>query len=441
VIRTAAVALAAAAMAASLGACGASDDEKPGSKGGSVPVEQLVGVTGCSKVTHGGGEEPDYIVAASTALQGQYTDHGIQVVQALESVMEARNWRAGDYRVGLQVCNEAPKSGGPSDPAKCRRNARAFARNPRVIALIGPFASGCAAEMLPILNRAPGGPVTAIGASTTYLGLTRSGPGVGPGEPARYFPSGRRSFIRVVPADDAQAAAAVLYAQRHGAKRAFVLDDAEPYGSGLAEAFRATAERSGLAVAGRAQWDMRSHSYRPLARRIHASRADFVFLGGLASSNGPRLVKDLRETLGPRVVLFGPDGFLQAEPIVEGAGSAAEGFTSSIAVLPVGELPPAGREFATRFKRRFGNEPCCYSVRTAQAANLLLDAIAASGGRRPRVAEHLLGRQVKGGLLGDFSIDQQGDTTDTTIGVYRIESGRLKFVMPITPPKQLLARK
>jgi branched-chain amino acid transport system substrate-binding protein len=435
------VALAVAALVAPLCACGASDEGKHGSESGSVPVEQLVRATGCSKVTHGGTEEPDYIVAASASLQGQFTDHGIQVVQALQSVMEARRWRAGNYRVGLQVCNESPRSGPPSDPAKCRRNARAFARNPRVIAMIGPYSSGCAAEMLPILNRAPGGPVTAIGASTTYLGLTRSGPGVGPGEPARYFPSGRRSFIRVVPADDAQAAAAVLYAERHGAKRAFVLDDDEPYGTGLGDAFRATAERSELAVTGRAQWDMRSHSYRSLAEQIHASRADFVFLGGFVSSNGPQLIKDLRETLGPSVVLFGPDGFNQAAPIVEGAGAAAEGFTASIAVLPVGELPPAGREFAARFKRRFGNEPCCYSVRTAQAAHLLLDAIAASGGRRPRVAEHLLGRRVDGGLLGDFSIDQQGDTTDTTIGIYRIESGRLKFVMPITPPSVLLARK
>jgi hypothetical protein len=80
-------------------------------------------------------------------------------------------------------------------------------------------------------------------------------------------------------------------------------------------------------------------------------------------------------------------------------------------------------------------------VRTAESADLLLDAIAASGGRRASVAEHLLGRRVEGGLLDDFSIDEQGDTTDTTIGIYRIESGRLKFVMPITPPEDLLARK
>jgi hypothetical protein len=59
----------------------------------------------------------------------------------------------------------------------------------------------------------------------------------------------------------------------------------------------------------------------------------------------------------------------------------------------------------------------------------------------PAWTERLLGRRVEGGLLDDFSIDEQGDTTDTTIGIYRIESGRLKFVMPITPPEDLLARK
>jgi branched-chain amino acid transport system substrate-binding protein len=310
-----------------------------------------------------------------------------------------------------------------------------------VIAVVGPHTSGCAAEMLPVLNRAEAGPITAVSGSTTYLGLTRSGPGVGPGEPARYFPTGHRSFVRIVPADDVQAAAAVVYAQQQGVKRAFVLDDDEPYGTGLAEAFRIAANRRGIEVAGQAQWGPRDRSYRPLAKRIKASGADFVFLGGYITSNGPKLIKDLRTTLGPDVVIFGPDGFLQESAIVEGAGAAAEGFTATIAVLPVTKLPPAGRKFAADFQRRFGDDPCCFSVRVAQAEELVLDAVAASDGRRPKIAEHLLGRQIEDGLLGDFNIDPNGDTSETTIGVYRIENGRLKFVTQVAPPSDLLVRR
>jgi len=61
--------------------------------------------------------------------------------------------------------------------------------------------------------------------STTYLGLTLQGPGVAKGEPGHYFPTGQRNFVRLVPADDVQAAAAALYVKGKGASRAFVLND------------------------------------------------------------------------------------------------------------------------------------------------------------------------------------------------------------------------
>ena len=430
---TVAIAVVAAAVVT---ACGGGQEKRI------APAAQALKVPGCSTVTYGGKGRPEYLIAASTALQGRFTDHGIQSVQALKMVLAERGWRAGDHRIGLQICNEAAAgSSGAVSSASCRRNARAFARNTSVLGVIGPLFSTCAVEMLPILNRAPNGPLAAISGSTSYLGLTRSGPGVARGDPGRYFPTGRHSFVRVVPADDAQAAAAALYARQQGSRRAFVLNDGDIYGSGLADAFVTAAERTGISVVGSSRWSGRAASYRALARRIQAARPDVVFLSGYVSSNGPRLIKDLRETLGDKALLLGPDGFLQAETIVEGAGAAAEGFAGTIAVLPVGELPAAGRDFAARFQRRFGQMPCCFSVHTAQAASMLLDAIAASGGRRADVVAHLFGAHVQKGLLGEFTIDAQGDTSQTTIGVYRIQGGRLTFIAPVTPPATLLARR
>jgi branched-chain amino acid transport system substrate-binding protein len=404
------------------------------------PAEPLR-IPGCSTVIYGGEGRPDHLIAASTSLHGPYIDHGIQTTEALKMVLAERRWRAGDYRVGLQICDEAGGPSSPASPAKCRRNARAFARNRRVLAVIGPHLSSCAGVMLPILNRAPDGPLVAISGSTTYLGLTRSGPGVAPGDPERNFPTGRRSFVRLVPADDAQAAAAVLFAKQSGSRRGFALTDGETYGSGLADAFATAAERVGIPMVGRARWSAGAHSYGALARRIKATKPDVVFLGGYISSNGPRLIRDLRSALGDKVLILGPDAFMDAAPIVEGAGTSAEGFAGTIAVLPVETLPPAGRDFATRFQRRFGSLPCCFSVHTAQATYMLLDAIAASHGRRANIAGQLFGAHVDNGLLGTFDVDKYGDTTQTTIGVYRIQGGRLRFIRQITPPGNLLARR
>jgi branched-chain amino acid transport system substrate-binding protein len=425
------------ALTATCAACGG-DDEPEADLAPMRPVD----ASGCSPVTYGGEGRPDFLIAASTVLQGQFIDHGVQISQALKLVLSERDWRAGKYGVGLQLCDETTAAAGDdSDPARCRRNARAFAGNRSVIAVAGPWGSSCAIEMLPILNRAPGGPLAAVSGSTTYLGLTRPGPGVGRGEPAKYFPSGRRAFVRVVPADDVQGAAGAVFAKRQGARSAFVLNDDQPYGFGIAEAFRATAGRSGLRVVGTAAWDSDARNYGALAERIRDAGADTVYLGGGVSANGVRLIEDLRETLGSDVRIIGPDGFATPELIVEGAGPDAEGFTWTIPTLPNDELPAPGRELAADFEERYSSAPCCFSVHSAQSAALILDAIEDSDGSRSEVRDNLFGARAEQGYLGDFEIDRYGDTTLNTIAVYRIEDGRLRFETAITPPPELLARK
>jgi hypothetical protein len=79
-------------------------------------------------------------------------------------------------------------------------------------------------------------------------------------------------------------------------------------------------------------------------------------------------------------------------------------------------------------------------VHDAQATQILLDAIAQSGGSRARVAEAVMRTRVRGGLVGDFAIDRNGDTTLTTEGIYRITGGRLVFETAITPATDLLGR-
>jgi hypothetical protein len=56
------------------------------------------------------------------------------------------------------------------------------------------------------------------------------------------------------------------------------------------------------------------------------------------------------------------------------------------------------------------------------------------------VAEHVLRSRVRDGLVGDFAIDRNGDTTLNRIGIYRIHQGRLRFETAFVPPPELLGR-
>ncbi len=424
----------AVALAASMAACGDEEDRPD------LPPATPLSASGCSAVTYGGEGRPDVLIGGILALQGPYFDHGVQDSQSLKLVLDEHEWQAGDYRVGLQICDETTATSETADPATCRRHARDFARNRGIIVAVGPVMSICAREMLPILNRAPAGPLALISMSNTYLGLTRSGPGVAEGDPDALYPTGRRSFLRLATADDAQAAAAAVFAKQSGATRVFALDDDDPYGTSLAESFTVVAREIGMEVAGRAVWHGDEPSYRSLAERVRSSGADAVYLAGYISNSGPKLVKDLREVLGSDVQLLAPDGFNQPANLVEGAGEAADGFIVTIAVVPNGELPPEGQEFAAEFERRFAARPCCFAVHTGELAEIVLDAIEASDGTRRSVLRELFETRVEDGFLGDFRFDRFGDTTKTTIGVYRIEEGRAEFVAGISPPHGLLTR-
>jgi branched-chain amino acid transport system substrate-binding protein len=415
-------------------ACGGRD--APAARDVAAPVS----TTDCSRLTYEGAGDAALLVPLVGPFQGAFSDHGVQNAQAIKLVLEQRGWRAGEHTVATQLCDEA-SAADDVDLPKCRRNAEAFARNRSVVAVIGPTTSGCAAAMIPILNRAAGGPIALVGPGNTYLGLTRTGPGVAAGDPDRLYPTGVRNYLRLAPADDAQAAALILVARDAGARRPFLLHDGDAYGRGLVGASAEVARRVGMRVAGQAGWDRRAPSYRALARRIDRSGADAVLIAGYITSNGPRLISDLRERLGPEVELLAPDGFNQPVTIVEGAGTRADGLTVSIASGPVRTLPSAGRRWAADFELRTGARPCCFATQTGQAAEIVLDAIARSRGSRREVLENLRRTTVRGGLLGDFRFDRYGDTTQTTIAIYHIADGQLWYSRSIEVPARLLTRR
>jgi branched-chain amino acid transport system substrate-binding protein len=424
-----------ASAAALAAACGGDDRS---ALGPARPLPESI----CGPVTYGGAGRPQLIIANSGALQGPQTDHGIQNAQAVKMVLAQRDWRAGPYTVGVQVCDEASAATPAPSPGKCARNAKAFVDDPSVVVVLGPVTSVCARAMLPIANRARGGPLAVVSMSNTYLGLTRAGPGVAKGDPDALYPTGERNFVRLPPDDDLQGAASALYGTRLGVRRPYVLHHDGVWGVGVATAFRTAAERLGMEIAGMEAWDGRDRDFTRLARRVRAAGADGVYLAGMAvADNGGRLIKDLRASLGPGPPILTPDGFNEPAALVEAAGAAAEGVIITLSAIPASKLPPPGARFAREFEQRFGSLPCCYSVYTAQATHMLLDAIAASDGSRAGVLRNLFGARVEDGLLGDFTIDRYGDTSLTDVAVYRLHGSRLQLAAMTRPPTDLLDRR
>ena len=120
------------------------------------------------------------------------------------------------------------------------------------------------------------------------MGLTRK-QGAAPGEPDKYYPSGKRTYGRVVPADHIQAAAQVTYQKDLGCKKTYIFNDKEVYGKGLADQVVANAKTQGLPVAGNEGIDTKAANFRSLAQKMKSSGADCMFFGGITQNKGVQL--------------------------------------------------------------------------------------------------------------------------------------------------------
>jgi len=407
-----------------------------GGRGSAAGIKSLP-ASSCSAVQSGGSGKAKYLIASDLPLQGSGRTQTIQMTKAIAFVLKQHNWKAGKYAVAYQSCDDATAQAGKWDSGKESANANAFANDPSVIGVIGTFNSGAAEIAIPILNRAASGPVAMVSPANTYVGLTHGGPGTAAGEPDKYYPSGKRNYIRIVAADDFQGAADAMLVQQLHLKKVFILNDKEAYGLGVASNFRNAAKKLGIGVAGFTAWDGKASSYEALATKIKSSGADAVFLGGLICENGGKLIKDIHSA-APSIQIMAPDGFTPVSAVVQEAGASAEGTTVSVAGLPNSQLKGAGKQFVSEFKKAVGSAPDPYSVYAAQAAEVLLTAIERSDGTRADVAAKLFETKVTNGILGTFQIDANGDTTSNPVTIYRVKGGKQTDFKVITPPQSLV---
>jgi ABC-type branched-subunit amino acid transport system substrate-binding protein len=369
-----------------------------------------------------GAARPDVLIASDLLLQGPFGAAPRDMADAIGFVLERHDFRAGEHSLGYRSCDDSNAQTGDVDRRTCAANANAYARAEKLVAVIGTYNSACAQVEIPILNRAPGGPLAMISPANTYPGLTR--PGLPPpwgyrGEPEVYYPAGTRNYVRVLPPDDMHGAAYALLAKDLGLRSVYLLyDDSGGWKDLLVDPFKYAARRLEVPIAGSAALEPEAERFDELAERVARSGADGVVLGANPYFGGDRLLKALRKRLGSRLTIMAGFYFSNVPNLLELAGPAARGVYVTPSDLPRAELD-LGRA-AERFGEEFGEAETPFVLEAAQAAELVVRAIARSDGTRASVLEELKATRVKDGLLGSFGFDRNGDLTPARQPILRI---------------------
>src|SRR4051794_7574815 len=184
-------------------------------------------------------------VYSSLPLQGASRTQTASTVQGIRLALAEAGGTAGNYAIDYTSLDDSTAAAGNWDPGQTAKNARRVARDAQAVAYIGEFNSGASAISIPILNAAG---IPQVSPSNTYPGLTRGGPGTERGEPDKYYPTGVRTYMRIVPNDTVEAAALVALLRRDRCRNVALADDGETYGAGLDRLIRLDAAKIGMHV-------------------------------------------------------------------------------------------------------------------------------------------------------------------------------------------------
>jgi branched-chain amino acid transport system substrate-binding protein len=401
-----------AAFAVGMTACGDDDDDGGGGGGDG-----------------GGGETAN--VYSSLPLQGASRPQTTALVNGIKLALQQRNGKAGDITIKYTSLDDSTAQAGTWTPEATQANAQRVAQDDAAIAYIGEFNSGASVISIPILNEVP---IAQISPANTAVGLTTDEPGADKGEPDKYYPTGERHYLRIVPKDTIQGAALATLMSEDGCGNVYILNDREVYGAGLSRNIEGSAQEVGLEVLANEGIDPKAPNFRSQAAKMKSEGAECFVFSGITANGAVQLYKDVAAAL-PDAKLYGPDGVAESgfsDPAEGGIpADVASRVKVTVATLSPDEYPPEGQKFFEDFEAEYGEpNPDPYAIYGYEAMDLVLDTCEELGPDctdRQALIDALFQTKGRESVLGTYDIDENGDTTLTDYGVYTIKGGELEF--------------
>jgi branched-chain amino acid transport system substrate-binding protein len=349
-------------------------------------------------VSHVKGDE--VTVYASLPAHGEEAAAGRATERGMRRALAEAKGRAGGRDVKLVVLSSTRPGDEKWDPGTIEANAERAVDDAKTVAYVGELDQGGSAVSLPVTNRAG---ILQASPSDGLTSLTQRPPGRPRAGPERYYPEGKRSFVRLVPPDLEAAREIVARLRERGARRLAIVD-----GEQIADH-----ELEGMVVA------LIGTGLPQVVAQVAAREAD-----------DPQQTREQAAELTEELVEAKPDAILYSGAAGPEAGALLADISTQLPGAPVWG-GPALATGAGRFLSAPAESCALTAVAPSAAANarqgyntmrVVLDAIEEGGGDRRAAIAAAREPGRRAGSIGVVEIDRRGDAV-----------GRPVRCLPLTP--------
>jgi len=376
-------------------------------------------------------------IYSSLPLRGPAREHAVAIVGGIKLALAVAAGKAGSFKVSYRSLDDSGSRVAGSDASQTQANARLAATDPLAVLYIGEFASRASELSIPILNVAG---LPQLSPANTYVGLTTSDPGSAPGEPQRFYPTGLRTYWRIMPRETVEAAAGLLAMKHDGCAKVDVAHDRGTFGVSLAALLDSQKAKYGLDIVSNVPVDFSQASFHAYAEGVKRDGADCFYYAGNDPRVAIQLTRDVNVVI-PSAAIYASSGVCDRTFANLGRGGVASGAAAKVqCTLPTLELTsyPGGKQFLSAYQRRTGiSDPDPYAIYGYEAMKLGLDTIASlgpQGNDKSAVGKALSAVKARQSVLGTYGFDANGDTTLRTFGLYKIgKDGNPQFERTLNP--------
>ena len=328
----------------------------------------------------------------------------------------------------IEVNSQDDAVNGVHNPDKGRANMQALASDTAVLGVVGPFNSNVARAEIPVSNEAG---LSQCSPANTGVDLTQEGS-------EQYRSAGKpRNYFRLAAPDNIQGPAMANYDYTDLGKRtAYIMDDTEAFGVGVANSFEAEFKRLGGTVVKRDSVPKSTTDYTPFFTAAAALNPDVVFFGGTQVTGGGLARKQMAAAGMGAIPFTGPDGIADTAPGgAEGAFITLAGVENSHdvhgSVAGLHDLP-SGSTFNSDYKTEYGKDVGAYSALGFACAQVIIkamaDTAAAAGGDmakwREGVRAYMFDTAAKhtfDTVMGTVSFNGCGDIEQPVMSFYKVD--------------------